>query len=122
LLLRGPQTPGELRSRVPRFAALPDPGVVEALLDGLVRRADGPLVAQLAREPGRRDSRWVQLFEELPASLTVATGDEPASSDTVSAPPAMPPRSALIARIATLESEVAALRTEIAVLNQERPG
>lgn len=121
LLLRGPQTPGELRSRVPRFAALPDPGMIETLLDGLARRTGGPVVAQLAREPGRRDSRWGQMFEELPESLTVASAAEPASAATASAAPPPPPRSQLIERIATLESEVAALRAEIAALKQERP-
>jgi uncharacterized protein YceH (UPF0502 family) len=118
LLLRGPQTPGELRSRVPRFADLPDPGVIEALLDGLARRSGGPVVVQLAREPGRRDSRWAQLFEELPESLRVATDMEPASSDTESVIPPVPSRAQLLARIAALESEVAALRTEIAALKQ----
>jgi uncharacterized protein YceH (UPF0502 family) len=121
LLLRGPQTPGELRSRVPRFADLPDPGMIETLLDGLTHRSDGPVVAQLAREPGRRDSRWAQLFEELPESLTVATGTEPAAPTAAPASASVPPRSDLIARIATLESEVAALRAEIAALKQERP-
>ena len=67
LLLRGPQTPGELRARVPRMAELPDPGVIETLLEGLANRHEGALVQQLPREAGRRDSRWAQLFEELPA-------------------------------------------------------
>src|SRR5262245_4204124 len=67
LLLRGPQTPGELRTRVPRMAELPDPGAIESMLEGLVNRPEGALVAQLPREAGRRDSRWAQLFEELPA-------------------------------------------------------
>jgi uncharacterized protein YceH (UPF0502 family) len=86
LLLRGPQTPGELRSRVPRFADLPDPGMIETLLDGLTRRTDGPVVARLAREPGRRDSRWVQLFEELPETLTIATAAEAAASTAAPRP------------------------------------
>ena len=118
LLLRGPQTPGELRSRVPRFAELPDPGVIETLLEGLRSRPDGPFVAQLAREPGRRDSRWVQLFEELPESLAVATDAEQASPGTASPTAPTPSRAELMARIATLESEVAALHAEIAALKQ----
>jgi uncharacterized protein YceH (UPF0502 family) len=117
LLLRGPQTPGELRSRVPRLADLPDAGTIETLLDGLASRADGPFVVQLAREPGRRDSRWAQLFEELPASA-VAAGTEPASSGPSVADAPAPTRSGLEARIAALESEVAALRAEIAALKQ----
>jgi len=113
LLLRGPQTPGELRARVPRMTQLPDPAVIEASLDTLANRADGALVAQLPREAGRRDSRWAQLFEELP-QVTAAT--EPAPRGEVT------PRAAgdLGARMAALESEVARLRDELAQLRQER--
>src|SRR5215471_6651192 len=46
LLVRGPQTPGELRSRVPRMAELPDPSLIESLLEGLASRPEGALVAQ----------------------------------------------------------------------------
>ena len=119
LLLRGPQTPGELRSRVPRFAELPDPGVIETLLEGLARRPDGPFVTQLAREAGRRDSRWAQLFEELPAPVAGASTAEPEpAGDSVA--PARPSSAELLARIASLEGEVAELRAEIAALKQER--
>ena len=111
LLLRGPQTPGELRARVPRMAELPDPGVIEALLAGLANRPDGALVAQLPRESGRRDSRWAQLFEELP-EVTPATDAPPPRSEA--APPR--PTEDLAARVAALEAEVAALRAEIAAL------
>jgi len=117
LLLRGAQTPGELRSRVPRLAELPDPGVIDSLLEGLAQRPDGPYVAQLAREPGRRDARWAQLFEELPASSVVAVaGPTPAASPDNDAPAAIRPD--LQARVAALESEVTALRAEIAALKQ----
>jgi hypothetical protein len=109
LLLRGPQTPGELRNRVPRLAELPDPSVIEALLEGLARRPDGPFVVQLAREPGRRDSRWAQLFEELPETVALA-GNEAASTDAAPPGAAAPTRAQLLARIAELEAEVASLR------------
>lgn len=123
LLLRGPQTPGELRSRVPRMAPLPDPSAIEDLLDGLARRADGPFVVQLAREPGRRDSRWAQLFEALPVPVAPAggeaTGASPLSMQAASAADALTPsRAELLARVAALEAEVEALRAEIAVLKQ----
>src|SRR6187549_3924865 len=85
LLLRGPQTPGELRSRAPRMAEFPDPGVVESLLEGLANRPGGALVAQLAREPNRRDSRWAQLFEELPESARLATAGEVAANKATDA-------------------------------------
>jgi hypothetical protein len=120
LLLRGPQTPGELRSRVPRLADLPDPGMIETLLDGLAIRSDGPFVAQLAREPGRRDSRWAQLFEELPEASQVVANTETAASSVTSPEPPAPAqaRPDLAARVAVLESEVAVLRAEIAALKR----
>jgi uncharacterized protein YceH (UPF0502 family) len=119
LLLRGPQTPGELRSRVPRMAELPDGSIIEGLLEGLAARPGGGLVAQLAREPGRRDSRWAQLFEELPASVTA--NETPVRSEPAAAPSApSAPRAAagidLAARVAALETEVAALRAEVDTL------
>jgi len=121
LLLRGPQTPGELRSRAPRMAEFADPGVVESLLEGLANRAGGPIVAQLAREPNRRDSRWAQLFEELPESARLATAGEVAANKASDAAVVRAPSNAeLVARVATLEAEIAALRAELAALKQER--
>ena len=121
LLLRGPQTPGELRSRVPRMAELPDPNIIESLLDGLAARPEGALVAQLPREAGRRDSRWAQLFEELPEIPAAAT--QPAAVPPVARPEAAAPRATsvdLAARVSALEAEVAALRAEIESLKQVR--
>jgi uncharacterized protein YceH (UPF0502 family) len=121
LLLRGPQTPGELRSRAPRMADFPDPGAVESILQGLANRPGGGIVVQLAREPNRRDSRWAQLFEELPASVTVATAEEIATDNAgTAATPRAQSNAQLIARIAELEAEVAGLRTELAALKQDR--
>ena len=116
LLLRGPQTPGELRARVPRLAELPDPSAMEGLLEALAARPGGALVAQLAREPGRRDSRWAQLFEELPESVVAnATPERAESALAPSAPrPAASPD--LVARVAALEAEIASLRAELAAL------
>ena len=122
LLLRGPQTPGELRARVPRMAELPDPSVIEDLLEGLTKRPEGALVAQLAREPGRRDSRWAQLFEELPP--TVTANDTPVRNEAPahSAPGANSNAGGgndLATRIAALEAEVAALRAELDALKRQ---
>jgi uncharacterized protein len=116
LLVRGPQTPGELRARVTRMAELPDPDIIEALLEGLTNRPEGAMVAQLPRESGRRDSRWAQLFEELPATPAVA--EEPAPRGESPAP--RPASGELAARVAALESEVAALRAELEALRQNR--
>ncbi len=77
LMLRGPQTPGELRSHAARLAPLANVTEVEHLLDELTTREDGPFVARLAREPGRREARYAHLFggpvEEVPQhdALTV---------------------------------------------------
>jgi uncharacterized protein len=62
LLLRGPQTPGELRTRTERLCKFRDVGEVEATLDQLMQRDDGPFVAKLPREPGKRESRFAHLF------------------------------------------------------------
>jgi uncharacterized protein len=115
LLVRGPQTPGELRARVPRMAELPDPNVIESLLDGLAARPEGALVAQLPREAGRRDSRWAQLFEELP-EVTAA----PAESAPRPEPATRVSPGDLAARVSALEEKVAALSAEIESLKQAR--
>jgi len=66
LLLRGPQTPGELRTRTERLCKFHDVGEVETTLARLMQREDGPFVARLPREPGKRESRFVQLFGGAP--------------------------------------------------------
>ena len=114
LLLRGPQTPGELRSRAPRMADFPDPGVIESVLAGLANRPGGAIVVRLAREPNRRDSRWAQLFEDLPeivAATDTLTPSAPARSTS-----AAPGTAELVARVAELEALVARLRAELAAL------
>ena len=62
LTLRGPQTPGELRSRAGRLCALADVLEVESALKSLMEREGSPVVVQLPREPGRRESRFAHLF------------------------------------------------------------
>lgn len=114
LLLRGPQTPGELRNRVTRMADLLDPSAIESILETLARRPDGPIVAQLPRESGRRDSRWAQTFEELPE--VVAATEPHAESATAGLS-----RGAAAVRIAELEREVAELRAELAKLKPPMP-
>ncbi len=114
LLLRGPQTPGELRARISRMAELPNPDIVESLLEALSSRPEGALVAQLPRESGRRDSRWANLFEEMPQVSATASPASP--PPRVSASTGGAPSSDLAARVAALESEVAALRGELEAL------
>lgn len=103
LLLRGPQTPGELRSRAQRMYEFSDMAEVENALDALAARSDGPFVARLPREPGKRESRYMQLFcgDTIPAFEST----EPAGSvDT------------LRERVEVLEAEVAELKQRLASL------
>jgi hypothetical protein len=109
LLVRGPQTVGELRTRAERMHSFSDLDAVEEALGELMARED-PLVTRLVRQPGRKESRYAHLFsgepevafEEHPprpesARLRVMAGDE---------------------RLANLEEEVAVLRAEVAGLRQ----
>jgi uncharacterized protein YceH (UPF0502 family) len=111
LLLRGPQTPGELRSRASRLAELPDIGDVETALEELMTRPDGPFVARLPREPGRRESRYMQLF----------TGEAPPEAEqpgpTVEAPARS--RDSASTRLDALEAAVDELRRELASLRSQ---
>lgn len=71
LLLRGPQTPGELRTRTNRLCNFSDVHETESTLQHLVEREDGPFVVRLAREPGKRESRYAHLFSgEVEAAVT----------------------------------------------------
>jgi uncharacterized protein len=80
LLLRGAQTPGELRSRAGRLAGFADAAEAEQVLEGLAARADGPFVVRLAREPGRRESRYAATFVEgAPQGDTAQAGVGPAA-------------------------------------------
>lgn len=73
LLLRGAQTPGELRTRTNRMHEFNDVTEVEQVLANLSAREDGPFVVRLAREPGKRESRFMHLFcgqiDEAPAEV-----------------------------------------------------
>jgi uncharacterized protein YceH (UPF0502 family) len=110
LLLRGPQTPGELRARAARLAPLRDVEQVETELEELMTRPEGPYVAKLPREPGRREARFAQLFtgEPTPEPADVSAGAHPIV--------AVPDDPGLAARVVALEHDVAALRQELAEL------
>lgn len=109
LLLRGPQTPGELRSHASRMARFGDVSEIEAVLKALQERESGPLVARLPRDPGRRESRYMHLFGGEPIPATAA--EEATSGESSS-----PERASLQSRVARLETEVMALRAEIEAL------
>jgi len=109
LLLRGPQTPGELRTRTERLCPFADVGVVEAELEKLMAREE-PLVLKLPREAGKRDSRYAHLFSGEPQV------PEPA--------PATPTRKSSQDkdRIDELENQVLELRLELDELRQKVEG
>jgi len=76
LFLRGPQTPGELRSRTNRLCEFTDVDEVDLTLNGLRQREDGPFVAKLARQAGKRESRYIHLFSDDNADEPVENYDE----------------------------------------------
>lgn len=101
LLLRGAQTPGELRSRAGRMFEFTDMAQVEATLEGLAGREDGPFVVRLPREPGKRESRYMHLFSgEVEASASLEQSLSPVADD-------------LSARVDALEAEVAELKQRL---------
>ena len=109
LLLRGPQTPGELRihtSRLCKFSEMPE---VEATLEHLMERSDGPFVAKLPREPGKRESRYMHLFSGDVQTL------EPSNSTNTSTALA----GSEYERLNQLEQRVGELEQEIAQLKRE---
>lgn len=117
LLLRGAQTPGELRSRASRMAPFGDVTEVESALQRLAGREGGPLVRRLAREPGRRESRWAQLFTGEPAEQGADPGDSPPADANRTAPGAEPAAcTTLEERVARLEEAVQALQAALAAL------
>ena len=123
LLLRGPQTPGELRPRAGRMAPFTDADQVEAVLEGLRTREDGPFVARLARLPGRRDSQYAHLFSGAVADAAPSESEGAeiaparlAATVISGAAPAVP---ATAERIARLEGEVRQLREELDSLKKQ---
>lgn len=101
LLLRGPQTSGELRTRAERMHAFASVAEVEDVLHGLAARVE-PLVVRLERQPGQKEVRYVD---------ALVPRDEP-----VTPPPAEEPSGTTLADLAR---EVAALRDEVAALRAE---
>ncbi len=114
LLLRGPQTAGELKTNASRMTPLDDIQVVMNLLTEFARH-EPPYVRELPRQPGKNTTRFDHLFY-LP--------DEQAASDAVveTTTPSPAPRSSLEERIERLEAEVAMLRQRVEDLTGHPPG
>jgi uncharacterized protein YceH (UPF0502 family) len=110
LLLRGPQTPGELRTRTNRLADFNDVSDIETTLQQLQDGNNQTLIKKLEREPGKREARYVHLFSDtseldLMTITTLQTGD--ASPDI---------KSSLAQRMVTLEKQVAVLSEQVSHL------
>src|SRR3990170_4009066 len=108
LLLRGPQTPGELRGRAERMHRFDDLAEVQSTLQRLIN-FDPPLVKMLPRQPGTKEARYVHLL-----SGDVETWEPPPAAELTAET-----ISADAARMARLETEIASLRDEVAALKQQ---
>jgi uncharacterized protein YceH (UPF0502 family) len=111
LMLRGPQTAGELRINTERWYKFADISSVEGFLDEMAARADpqgGPLVVQLPKAPGSREARWAHLLCG-PVEMASAV----ALPEPVAAGAAPEEAVALLGRVAALEMEVALLRAQV---------
>ena len=133
LLLRGPQTPGELKSRTERLARIGSLAEVEQLLEELIARG---YVTRLARRPGLKEDRFIHLLrgdeDEIEAAAPTAGAGTGAAASWTAAPAAPAPAAptalvapnpepvpgALASRIAALEAEVAELREDLRELRE----
>jgi hypothetical protein len=106
LMLRGAQTPGELRLNCERMHRFADTSSVEAYLDELAARSAGALVARLQKQPGAREHRWVELL----------TG--PAGAEAEAETPPATTRAPAPGELAALEGELRELREELAAVKE----
>jgi uncharacterized protein YceH (UPF0502 family) len=112
LLLRGPQTPGELRTRAERMYAFEDLEAVHAALNLLARR-ESPVVKVLPREPGTKESRYMHLFSGDTMPSSISNNDRPAAAPK-------PGNSELDnERIQVLEQQVSELKRELLTLREQ---
>jgi hypothetical protein len=115
LMLRGPQTAGELRISSERLHRFSDISAVEAFLEELAARPDGALVLELARQPGTRETRWAHLLSGPPDETAAPA---PASVSGAEAP-SLGEIAALKANVDRLEAEVAEIRDKLASVCRE---
>ena len=110
LLLRGPQTPGELRTRSNRLHDFKDVLEVEACIKQLMQR-DKPVLAQLPREPGKRECRYTELFSQGAEQISAASFTNATNADAH--PLNEQDRQQLEARVTQLEEQVAELKDKL---------
>lgn len=110
LLLRGPQTPGELRTRTERMYAFEDLESVHNALNLLAKR-EPPLVKVLPRQPGTKEARYAHLLSPVsecaPAVAAAVPAERPAADGSSAA------------RLLAVETELSQLRTEVAALQEQ---
>ena len=108
LMLRGPQTPGELRLNCERLHRFADISAVEAFLEELASREEGALVVELPRLPGSRENRWMHLLSGQPEieTVTPAKSSHSASQEIEE----------LKARMAALEADLADMRSRLSAI------
>ena len=112
LFLRGPQTPGELRTRSNRLCEFSDVNEVEDVLEKLASHVNGPIVKKLPRQPGKRESRYIHLFGETDFVDEHVHDDETSRDNTHEMIPTMNYEQ----RIEQLEKEMVDLRSELSDL------
>lgn len=115
LLLRGPQTPGELRAHSGRLHSFADNAAVVASLTGLIEREGGPLVVKLPRAPGRKDAEYMHLFSGFidagPVNIEAVASQKQAAVATGASERVTV--SELAERVSKLEAEVAELKAQL---------
>ena len=109
LFLRGPQTPGELRSRTNRLCSFSDVHETEAVLQKMSEREEFPLVVRMPREPGKRESRYAHLF----------SGEVEAADPSEYSTPAAASTRISSERIESLEQRIAELEKTVAMLEEK---
>ena len=115
LMLRGPQTVGELRINSDRLHRFADGSAVEAFLHELAARGAGALVVELPRQPGARENRWAHLLSDSPSPATAPTAPLPAADGVAASAELV----ALKESVRRLSDELDALKREIANLRAE---
>lgn len=110
LMVRGPQTVGELRNRSDRMHHFDDLDEVQTILQRLMEHEPDALAARLSRQPGEKEARFAHLLSGEPHQVSAASSEEPA----VGAPPRADRMAALEGEVAQLREEVAALRAQFA--------
>jgi uncharacterized protein YceH (UPF0502 family) len=116
MMLRGPQTPGELLQRTERLFHFPDSTALHAVLERLIERE---LAARYDRRPGQREERYGHLLGADADEPATAPAPPPPASPTPAAPTPAAPPAADADRLDRLERELAELRAEVAALREE---